>query len=159
MTSKPEVNFPIADHSTKIRELSGRERRTTSMRPFILFAIACLCSCPATAQTRNQGSDNKAAAKQAQWPLQLEMRVPFEPTAFPSGGHVYLMYELHLTNFMPMPGTNNRLTSLVRTKDMLLVLNRRIYNRNPLDSNSFCETSIGGNFSCSPAPICASSLK
>jgi hypothetical protein len=31
------------------------------------------------------------------------MRVPFEPTAFPSGSHVYLMYELHLTNFMPMP--------------------------------------------------------
>jgi hypothetical protein len=31
------------------------------------------------------------------------MRVPFEPTAFPSGPHVYLMYELHLTNFMPMP--------------------------------------------------------
>jgi hypothetical protein len=31
------------------------------------------------------------------------MRVPFEPTAFPSGPHVYLMYELHLTNFMPRP--------------------------------------------------------
>jgi len=82
------------------------------MRPFILFAIACLCSCPATAQTRNQGSDNKAAAKQAQWPLQLEMRVPFEPTAFPSGGHVYLMYELHLTNFMPMPISLSRIEVL-----------------------------------------------
>ena len=43
------------------------------------------------------------AAKRPPWPLQLEMRVPFEPTAFPSGPHVYLMYELHLTNFMPMP--------------------------------------------------------
>ena len=31
------------------------------------------------------------------------MQVLFEPTAFPSGPHVYLMYELHLTNFMPMP--------------------------------------------------------
>ncbi len=82
------------------------------MRPFILFAIACFCSCPATAQTRNQGSDNKAAAKQAQWPLQLEMRVPFEPTAFPSGGHVYLMYELHLTNFMPMPISLSRIEVL-----------------------------------------------
>jgi hypothetical protein len=31
------------------------------------------------------------------------MRVPFEPTAFPSGPHIYLMYELHLTNYLPMP--------------------------------------------------------
>ena len=37
------------------------------------------------------------------------MRVPFEPTAFPSGPHVYLMYELHLTNFMPMPVSLNRI--------------------------------------------------
>ncbi len=29
------------------------------------------------------------------------MRVPFEPTAFPSGEHIYLMYELHLTNYGP----------------------------------------------------------
>src|SRR5260370_12760830 len=27
------------------------------------------------------------------------MRVPFEPTAFQSGPHFYVMYELHLTNF------------------------------------------------------------
>ena len=31
------------------------------------------------------------------------MRVPFEPTAFPSGSHIYLLYELHLTNYLPMP--------------------------------------------------------
>jgi hypothetical protein len=37
------------------------------------------------------------------------MRVPFEPTAFPSGPHVYLMYELHLTNFMPMPISLSRI--------------------------------------------------
>jgi hypothetical protein len=72
------------------------------MRVFILLA-ACLFLYPAIAQTQNQRSDNKAPAKQTSWPLQLEMRVPFEPTAFPSGPHVYLMYELHLTNFMPMP--------------------------------------------------------
>lgn len=29
------------------------------------------------------------------------MRVPFEPTAFPSGQHIYLVYELHLTNYGP----------------------------------------------------------
>jgi len=31
------------------------------------------------------------------------MRVPFEPTAFPSDGRNYLMYELHLTNFGTAP--------------------------------------------------------
>jgi hypothetical protein len=40
------------------------------------------------------------------------MRVPFEPTAFPSGPHVYLMYELHLTNFMPMPISLSRIDVL-----------------------------------------------
>jgi hypothetical protein len=40
------------------------------------------------------------------------MRVPFEPTAFPSGSHVYLMYELHLTNFMPMPVSLSRIKVL-----------------------------------------------
>jgi hypothetical protein len=41
-------------------------------------------------------------------PLQLEMRVPFEPTAFPSGGRTYLTYELHLRNFAPTPVTLRR---------------------------------------------------
>ena len=82
------------------------------MRVFILLTFACLCSCPSIAQTQNQRSDDKAAAKQPQWPLQLEMRVPFEPTAFPSGPHVYLTYELHLTNFMPMPISLSRIEVL-----------------------------------------------
>lgn len=33
------------------------------------------------------------------WPAQIEMRVPFEPTAFSSGGKTYLAYELYLTDF------------------------------------------------------------
>lgn len=82
------------------------------MRLFIFLAAACLCSCPIIAQTQDQRSDNKEAAKQAPWPLQLEMRVPFEPTAFPSGSHVYLMYELHLTNFMPMAISLSRIEVL-----------------------------------------------
>ncbi len=82
------------------------------MRLFILLAAACLCSCPLLLKPRISRSDNKAAAKQAPWPLQLEMHVPFEPTAFPSGPHVYLMYELHLTNFMPMPISLSRIEVL-----------------------------------------------
>ena len=37
------------------------------------------------------------------FPLQLEMRVPYEPTVFPSAERVYLMYELHFTNFEMNP--------------------------------------------------------
>lgn len=33
------------------------------------------------------------------FPLQMELRVPFDPTAFPSGGRTFLMYELYLANF------------------------------------------------------------
>ena len=55
-------------------------------------------------------SDNKqSAAKSTPWPVQLEMRVPFEPTAFPSGRHIYLMYELHLTNFGTAPLSVSRI--------------------------------------------------
>jgi hypothetical protein len=82
------------------------------MRLFILLAAACFCSSPAIAQTQNQRSDNKTAANRPPWPLQLEMCVPFEPTAFPSGLHVYLMYELHLTNFMPMAVSLSRIEVL-----------------------------------------------
>jgi len=82
------------------------------MHPVILLAALCLCSCLSIAQTQDEKSDNKAAAKQPPWPLQLEMRVPFEPTAFPSGERIYLMYEVHLTNFMPMPVSLSRIEVL-----------------------------------------------
>ncbi len=44
--------------------------------------------------------------------MQLQLRVPFEPTAFPSGGHFYLLYELHLANFGPLPLSLNRIEVL-----------------------------------------------
>ena len=43
------------------------------------------------------------------WPLPLELRVPFAPTAFPSGGQTHLFYELHLTNFGSAPLVVRRL--------------------------------------------------
>ena len=46
------------------------------------------------------------------WPVQLEMRVPFEPTAFPSSGHTHLVYELYLTNFTSNPVTLRRVEVL-----------------------------------------------
>ena len=46
------------------------------------------------------------------WPPQLEMRVLFEPTAFPSDGRTYLTYELYLTNFAASPITLRRVEVL-----------------------------------------------
>jgi Peptidase family M23 len=85
-----------------------------SMRLLILFATASFLSFPAisppdhhlpsNSQSQNLRTGNKnSAAKPAPWPPQLEMRVPFEPTAFPSGPHFYVIYELHLTNFGATP--------------------------------------------------------
>lgn len=45
------------------------------------------------------GLYQQARSETSPWPVQLQMRVPFEPTAFPSGGRTYLAYELYLTNF------------------------------------------------------------
>jgi len=63
-----------------------------------------------THTVRKARSDNKqSAAKSTPQPVQLEMRVPFEPTAFPSGRHIYLMYELYLTNFGTAPKSVSRI--------------------------------------------------
>jgi murein DD-endopeptidase MepM/ murein hydrolase activator NlpD len=48
---------------------------------------------------------HQARSENSTQPLQLEMRVPFEPTAFPSAGRTHLTYELHLTNFTGNPLT------------------------------------------------------
>lgn len=90
------------------------------MRLHILIAVACLCSCLLVAQQSGQLADNsheqdprsdsqRAVAKAVPWPPQLEMRVPFEPTAFPSGHQIYVMYELHLTNFGGSPLSLSRI--------------------------------------------------
>lgn len=52
------------------------------------------------------------ATTAATFPPQLEMRVPFEPTAFQSGGGTYLTYELYLTNFAANPITLRRVEVL-----------------------------------------------
>jgi hypothetical protein len=56
--------------------------------------------------------NNKGAAKSVPFPLQLEVRVPFEPTAFPSGPHCDVLYELHLTNFWTAPLSLSRIEVL-----------------------------------------------
>lgn len=90
------------------------------MRRQILLAAVSLCSCIVTAQPARQATDNapsndphagtqNPAAKVVSFPLQLEIRVPFNPTAFPSNGHSYVVYELYLTNFGWSPLSLNRI--------------------------------------------------
>jgi hypothetical protein len=92
------------------------------MRLLVLLTAACLAASLTFAQAEKQSTADTQAAgstaverkatKAAPFPLQLEIRVPFEPTAFPSGPRVYLMYELHLTNYLPMPLSLVRIEAL-----------------------------------------------
>ncbi len=94
------------------------------MRLLIILIAAAICSCTAIAQSNYLPMKNSQlragpvsegqvpAAKPAPFPLQLEMRVPFEPTAFPSGRNIYVMYELHLTNFGTTPLNLSRIEVL-----------------------------------------------
>lgn len=50
-----------------------------------------------------QDATAKPKEKPFSLPLQLEMRIPFGPTAFPNGSNVFLIYELYLTNFSTSP--------------------------------------------------------
>ena len=60
----------------------------------------------------NVGLLQQARSESSPFPLQLEMRVPFEPTAFPSNGRTYLAYELYLTNFANNSVTLSRIAVL-----------------------------------------------
>ncbi len=79
---------------------------TIRMRSLILVTAAAICSCTAIAHSQ------VPAAKPAPFPLQLEIRVPFEPTAFPSDRNSYVIYELHLTNFGTAPLNLSRIEVL-----------------------------------------------
>jgi Peptidase family M23 len=54
----------------------------------------------------------RSADAPSPWPLQLDMRVPFEPTAYLSAGRNHLTYELYLTNFSSSPLTLRRVEVL-----------------------------------------------
>jgi len=60
----------------------------------------------------NPNTRPASAPAASTWPLSLEMRVPFEPTAFPNGGRIYLTYELYLRNFTTDPLTLRRIEVL-----------------------------------------------
>jgi hypothetical protein len=107
----------VLDHRRKMEELGGGLLRTLSMRFLVLFLLSAFCSCSAAAQSGCPLMNDSARAglrsadqpPPSSFPLQLEMRVPFEPTAFPSEGRNSLIYELHLTNFGTAPLSLSRI--------------------------------------------------
>src|SRR5579863_973577 len=93
--------------------------RTEDMRLLTLLVTIYCCSVSVLAQPGNQAStanarsdDKSVAARPAPFPPQLEVRVPFEPTTFPNGSHLYLAYEIHLTNYFPFPLSLHRIQVL-----------------------------------------------
>lgn len=55
---------------------------------------------------------NPAASSHSPFPPQVELQVPFEPTAFPAEGSQHLLYELYVTNFEGSPVTLDRVDVL-----------------------------------------------
>jgi hypothetical protein len=79
--------------------------------PFFFAAFVYLA--PAFAVPPNVQNALPASTPSASpFPLQLEMRVPFDPAAFASAGRNYLTYELRLTNFTTSPMTLHRIEVL-----------------------------------------------
>jgi hypothetical protein len=61
---------------------------------------------PPGCELMNSGSNEGAAValgNAAFPPLQLEVEVPFAPNAFPAAGRTFLIYEVYLRNFLPIP--------------------------------------------------------
>jgi len=71
------------------------------MKVSLLTALLLLTSPLAFPADSDERSKESATA--SPFPLQLEARVPFAPTAFPSGDHSHVVYELYLTNFSERP--------------------------------------------------------
>jgi hypothetical protein len=76
------------------------------------IAFASAPSAATESNTVNPNARPANASAASTRPLPLEMRVPFEPTAFPSAGRIYLTYELYLRNFTTDPLTLRRIEVL-----------------------------------------------
>ena len=130
------------------------------MRLPILFACVCLWTCSLQAQSADSRRISpslsvkaKVVGKIFEWPLQLELRVPFAPTVFRSGSGTYALYELYLTNF---GATSLPLTRIeVLNADVMSAIPLAAFEGGPLktmvqplgvspDQASSTETSIAG---------------
>jgi hypothetical protein len=84
--------------------MSGKTGKSTKfVVAGLVFAIAASAGIGFLQDARSAGTADTP------WPLQVDMRVPFEPTAFSSAGRTHLTYELYLTNFGNVPLTLRRI--------------------------------------------------
>lgn len=70
---------------------------------FLIWSIITIVQPQRLIAQISPSSQINSPIKPFTFPLQLEMRVPFDPTAFPSDSKSYLIYELYLTNFSSAP--------------------------------------------------------
>lgn len=82
-----------------------------SLLIFMIFSLTSLNRLSA-----QDSSVKTAPTKPFSFPLQLEMRVPFDPTAFQSREKTFLIYELYLTNFSSSPIRLQRIELLDQDK-------------------------------------------
>jgi hypothetical protein len=101
------------------------------MHPSFCFSLLAFCACSLQAQSSGSsrvstgtGLTPTSVSKPFEWPVQLELRVPFAPTVFQSSSGSYALYELYLTNF---GATDLHLTKIE-------VLNADVTNANSLAS-------------------------
>lgn len=71
------------------------------MRLLLQIVSACLFVCSVQAQSPDSPKTSPTAlvSKPFEWPVQVELRVPFAPTVFQSNSGSSVLYELYLTNF------------------------------------------------------------
>lgn len=86
-----------------------------NLRTVVIAALALVASSSALAAERkhlplpggcdvaNAAAISLPASAPLFPPVQLQIRTPVEPTVFAAGGYNYLLYELHLHNFMEEP--------------------------------------------------------
>lgn len=79
--------------------LKGEDQKM--MRVCLLTMLLCVTG--GFASSAVPDADSKISPAASPFPLQLQVRAPFAPAAFPSAGHTYVVYELYLTNFSGDP--------------------------------------------------------
>jgi murein DD-endopeptidase MepM/ murein hydrolase activator NlpD len=86
--------------------IRGRVPGTMNIGIALLAAVGCnLVSASAIAA-------DPAASSHSPFPPQVQLQVPFEPTAFPAEGSQHLLYDLYVTNFEAAPVTLDRVDVL-----------------------------------------------
>jgi murein DD-endopeptidase MepM/ murein hydrolase activator NlpD len=83
------------------------------MKRVLAMVMFCVLTGSLNVQAASDASQPASKPPEPSFPPpQLELRVPFEPTAFPSAGRTYLAYELHLANYSGQPLTIGRIEVL-----------------------------------------------